>query len=856
MQHNDPSVLADDLKLLREQLDEFTEYDFVADLKARMAALHINQHELAIRAQVSHVAVGKWLKGDAKPRGKERFKELGMALGMNEAELGSFLLANNYPRLYIKNPLDALCRTTLLDLAGKEGIVGEYKKSLLQNKLNSYSLADSPDDIPTFYLDQMFMGDVKTINDLKKWIMDNDKHFSALDKIYIPHPALIRFIQLYSGGQSINDRYITGQLPVALRNLLYPLVSDKEIAVKGLRAKLIVYGLYENMNELEIDQMLTIVGLQPISEPLSKIDCVLFGALLCAHVRYPYYDLNNAEKLLDNIHGCEGVEYKEFQKFYETQLEQAEELVNYYDKEGHKSDIDRLFEEAYTDYSGSGLLWYVQDILQLLAKENRLPKEDTDEYLSLMKTYKSKKAVKCKRNNMPASVTLSIKKGALSGQSFIYTGKESLILGRQSDCTIVFPEEDATVSRHHCRIDIAPPSVVVRDLDTLNGTFLNGEKIGQRGIPTNDFSMKSGDRLGLGKDCELVLTIHQPRAKQIKEVRESNSNRLCEVCGATLADDNSPGICEKCHNDPDNLMIQYLRHYKKPNAEATEIAGYKKVRLLGQGGMGKVWLVEEEATTQQMALKVMLPQAAVNEKSRNIFIREATISGQLEHKNIIKQHKFGDSGDVYFILMEYCDGGNLVDLMNKHGGKLPVDMATDIILQVMEGLIYAHSASLTTTMQNGDTVSVTGIVHRDLKPSNIFLCGSGKSFVAKVADFGIAKAFETAGLSGNTRTNQMGGTPVFMSRKQIRNYKYAKPDVDVWAAAASYYYMLTGLFPKDYENSPDVYHAALCSEAIPIRKRDSSIPIKLAEVIDHALIEEPIRVSSALEFQKMIEGAL
>jgi hypothetical protein len=386
-------VLADDLDLLKEQLEKFTGYDFATDLSARMKAIGINKNDLAKRAQVSHVAVVKWLNRVAKPRGKERFKELGMALGMNQSELNSFLLANNYPRLYAKNPLDGACRIILLKSAGKEGIVEEYRNLLLQHDLNAYALSDSPDEIHTSKLEDALEA-VKSIDGLGNWLSENYIYLRSLNKNYIPHPVLIHFIMLYLGGQSINDKYVTGQMPVAVRNLLWPLIADKEIAVKGLRAKLVVYGLYENMNDAEIDQMLITAGLQPISEPLSKIDCVLLGALRYAHERYPYYDLNNAEKLLNTIHTSKCGEYVEFQEFYEDQRECAQEMVKYYESEGHRSKNDRLFEETYTDYSDSCILWYVRDILHQLVKDNILPKEDAEEYLSLMKTYEDMKGSK------------------------------------------------------------------------------------------------------------------------------------------------------------------------------------------------------------------------------------------------------------------------------------------------------------------------------------------------------------------------------------------------------------------------------------------------------------------------------
>ena len=93
---------------------------------------------------------------------------------------------------------------------------------------------------------------------------------------------------------------------------------------------------------------------------------------------------------------------------------------------------------------------------------------------------------------------------------------------------------------------------------------------------------------------------------------------------------------------------------------------------------------------------------------------------------------------------------------------------------------------------------VTGLVHRDITPRNIFISISEDIPSAKISDFGLAKAFELAGLSGNTRTGNFSGTLGFICKQQLINYKYARPEVDVWAAAAVLYYMLTGMPPRDF----------------------------------------------------------
>jgi serine/threonine-protein kinase len=149
------------------------------------------------------------------------------------------------------------------------------------------------------------------------------------------------------------------------------------------------------------------------------------------------------------------------------------------------------------------------------------------------------------------------------------------------------------------------------------------------------------------------------------------------------------------------------------------------------------------------------------------------------------------------------------------------------------------------------------VVHRDLNPNNIFLSGSGSSPVAKIGDYGLAKAFDLAGLSGYTRTGEAMGKPLFMPRQQVVNFKYASPEVDVWAMAASLYAMLTGQPPRDFPPRKDPWKVVLSTDAVPILERDVPIPRGLAAVIDEALVDYPdIKFKSAAEFKRALESAL
>ncbi|MPM08186.1 Serine/threonine-protein kinase PknD [bioreactor metagenome] len=355
----------------------------------------------------------------------------------------------------------------------------------------------------------------------------------------------------------------------------------------------------------------------------------------------------------------------------------------------------------------------------------------------------------------------------------------------------------------------------------------------------------------------------EAECKRLEEMKNQQAEKRCMGCGRQFTPkslDNN--LCPKCVEDREKVLEAILKQalgvalvQQEKDSGPAILKGFRKVKRLGAGGMGEVWLVQEEKTGKKFALKTMLPQVAADTQAKDSFLREALLGEALDHKNVIKVYKTGCESGVFFILMELCEGGSVDKYMERCGGKLPLDVATYIILQVLDGLEYAHHADVSVKC-GWRAKSATGVVHRDFKPGNIFLVDGSKYPIAKIADFGLAKAFETAGLSKHTRTGTAAGTPVFQPRQQIANYKYSKPEVDVWAAAASYYNMLTGNIPKDIHGK-DVWLEMFTGEVVPIRRRNPQVPEKLAAVIDQALVEKPeIGIKTAAELKRRMIAAL
>ena len=163
------------------------------------------------------------------------------------------------------------------------------------------------------------------------------------------------------------------------------------------------------------------------------------------------------------------------------------------------------------------------------------------------------------------------------------------------------------------------------------------------------------------------------------------------------------------------------------------------------------------------------------------------------------------------------------------------------MLQSLEGLAFVHDK---------------GFVHRDLKPENILLKGQRQNRVAKICDLGFAKNFEQAGFSGMTMTGAYAGTPLFMPREQLTNFKYVKPTSDVWSLAATFYVMLTGTLPREFPKGKDPMEIILHGKIIPVRERDRNIPIPLTQVLDRALSNSAKeRFADAGEMLKAMKAA-
>ena len=419
----------------------------------------------------------------------------------------------------------------------------------------------------------------------------------------------------------------------------------------------------------------------------------------------------------------------------------------------------------------------------------------------------------------------------MKAKEFSFSEHDTFIFGRSDDCHCCLPN-DQQISRHHYLLEVNPPDACIRDFGSMNGTWVNGKQIGARvkgETPEQgqkrkypDVNLLDGDEIQAGQTVMKV---------KVEKGANAVGPLLCRRCGKDVGREIGAGrigdyICAECRksieNDPVAQLVKMLgEEGQQAQGDGTPvIRGYVIKKKLGEGGFGAVYLAEKAGSKAPVAVKVMLSRVAVERDARDKFQQEIRMMKDLKHPNLVQLIDHGAAGGGFFFIMEYCESGSVGDLLVRRGGKLDLAEATPLMLQSLEGLAFVHGK---------------GLVHRDLKPENIILKGQRQSRIAKIGDLGFAKNFEQAGFSGMTMTGAYAGTPSFMPREQLTNFKYVKPSSDIWSIAATFYVMLTGMLPREFPKGKDPMEVILHGRIIPLHERDRKIAKPLAQVLDRAL---------------------
>jgi eukaryotic-like serine/threonine-protein kinase len=496
-------------------------------------------------------------------------------------------------------------------------------------------------------------------------------------------------------------------------------------------------------------------------------------------------------------------------------------------------------------------------------------------------------------------VRLEVIKGPDRGKLFVLNEATSCVAGRSQDARFRFSEEDPYISRRHFLLEVAPPKVYFRDLDVTNPSKINELYVEETELADGDIIEVGYTLLRVSLKMDLPSeTLHcrqcgrsfdifgdespgQVCANCLKDLQEKRDREAAALlkephpvrcqCGKDLtAKANSDGrvhelmgkvtyACDKC--------VSKIRV-----GQGKKIEGYEALRLIGQGGMGVVYLAHQASTARLVALKEM---NLFNEGLAARFAREIRIIKQVSHENVLFYIDSGQDKNSArpYLVMEYAPGGCAEDLLKGHR-TLPAGEVVSLIIQSLRGLQCIHDA---------------GIVHRDIKPENILLKQeNGKGpMVPKIADFGLAREFSKVGGSILTKLGSALGTVLFMPPEQIRDAHTVREPADLYSTGVTLYYLLTGKYPFNFPTPFDILkffnehkHTAaspdhalrmmieamklktphlivLSEDPIPIRERMPQIPVELARIVDKAIRKDiSRRYRTARDFSAELEGVI
>lgn len=387
-------------------------------------------------------------------------------------------------------------------------------------------------------------------------------------------------------------------------------------------------------------------------------------------------------------------------------------------------------------------------------------------------------------------VSLEVVAGPHSGRRFEFSRYETFVVGRSTETQLALTD-DPHFSRFHFRLEVNPPDVLLVDLGSRNGTFVNGTV--QQNVPLRDGDVISGGATRI--------------RVSIQRQRNTDEETLPLLSGGTA------------QHSPAKLSVP----------------GYEIHEQVGRGAMGEVFRATQRATQRVVAMKIMIPTHMTNHDALRLFAREASLLGTLNHPRIVRFHEFGFAEQQFFLAMEFISVFDVEPALLKEQQAGGYSLACGLACQTLEALSYAHSQSL---------------VHRDIKPSNILVTRIDGHLQVKLADFGLAKNFENAGFSSITGDFEARGTLAYMAPEQVLNCRFVKPSCDIYSVGATLYRFLAGASPFQGATDRMTFATILNNSPVPLDQRCPGLPRELVEVVHHALEREVAnRFDSAESFR-------
>ncbi|UCD23115.1 MAG: serine/threonine protein kinase [Gemmatimonadota bacterium] len=318
--------------------------------------------------------------------------------------------------------------------------------------------------------------------------------------------------------------------------------------------------------------------------------------------------------------------------------------------------------------------------------------------------------------------------------------------------------------------------------------------------------------------------------------------RFCPKDGSPLVDVGSSGKAAAVHRSEQRTVAREVVPRKQPPIDkAASLTGhildhrYKIERRLGEGGMAYVYEATDLHTGSSLAIKVLSPKLSRDHNSVERLRREAGLAMRLDHPNVCRILRLGETEeDLIYLVMPYLKGELLADRETTTGPMDP-EVGVEYLVQMCAGLDFAHR-------QN--------IIHRDLKPENVMLVPTEQGGeTAVVMDFGLAKQNRAdPSMAKLTATGIILGTPEFMSPEQIRG-KAIDARSDIYGLGVMAFEMFTARLPFEGRTPQEMMIARLRGKPTPLRRYRRDFPAKLEAVLMRSLASDPDdRYGTAREF--------
>jgi serine/threonine protein kinase len=287
------------------------------------------------------------------------------------------------------------------------------------------------------------------------------------------------------------------------------------------------------------------------------------------------------------------------------------------------------------------------------------------------------------------------------------------------------------------------------------------------------------------------------------------------------------------------LTVWQAQQLLTGRATGFKIDRYLLLDLIGQGGMGRVYLAKDTRLGRRVAIKVLSNARMSNPRAIARFQREAKVGAQLQHENLVRIYDQGESSGthylviIHYLVMEYIEGRNVAQIIGERGS-IAWPEAARLARQIALGLEHAQQK---------------GLIHRDVNPANILVTREG---VAKLADLGLA--IDLAEEANVTRDGATVGTFDYISPEQARHSREVDTRADIYSLGCTLYHMLSGRVPFPMPSLPEKLYAHQLHDAEPPTAPEGELPEGLVEVVRRMMrkrpeerYQTPVEVAQALE---------